>query len=79
MPLMRVTPMYKSKWGYLAILAYAILILIVASTIGKVIHMSIISLVCACILCWWLWPLAVKAQLEQDWELAQTPRVNIHE
>lgn len=78
MALMRVTPMYKSKWGWLAILAYFILLLVCIAVFGKVVSGWIGGAACGAVGLY-LWHLAKKAQFEQDWEIPQTPRVNIHE
>lgn len=78
MALMRVTRMYKSLWGWLAILAYLILLIVSITVFGKVVSGWIGGAVCGAVGLY-LWNLAKKAQFEQDWELPQTPRVNIHE
>lgn len=78
MPLMRVTRMYKSMWGWLAILAYLILLVVSIAIFGKVVSGWIGGAVCGAV-GMYLWRLAKQAQFEQDWEIPQTPRVNIHE
>lgn len=78
MPLMQLTPDYKSGYYWLAVMAF-----IICHAIGlmvfepiTIVQRLVVWLPCV-VLFVWLTKLAGKAQLEADWELPKTPRIPV--
>jgi Flp pilus assembly protein TadB len=80
MKLMRVTPDWKSGYYWLAILAYFVFWSVVVLVFDPITFMQRFVLWLPCTLMFfWLVKLARHAQLEADWELPKTPRIDINE
>lgn len=80
MNLMQVTPDWKSGYYWLAMLAYMILWLVSLSVFQPDSFIERVCLLAPCVaVFFWLTRLARNAQLEADWELPKTPRIDINE
>ncbi len=80
MTLMRLTPTYKSPYQWLAILAYWVLVMVFGAMFGWPVGGASMFISIPCMMVWWwLHCLAGDAQLEADWELPKTPRIDINE
>lgn len=80
MSLMRVTPDWKSGYYWLAMLAYIIIWYVALAIFQPDGYVGRIGVWLPCIaVFYWLTTLARHAQLEADWELPKTPRIDINE
>lgn len=78
MPLMKLTPDWKSGYYWLAVLAFLIIYIVGLMVFEPttILQRLVIWLPCVVVF-FWLTKLAGKAQLEADWELPKTPRIPV--
>ncbi|MNS72805.1 hypothetical protein D3C72_1062250 [compost metagenome] len=75
---MRVTPVYKSGYCWLAFVAYAVVIMVFGAMFGWPTGFKSIFITLPCMfMCMWLQGLAKEAQFESDWALPKHPRIPV--